>query len=99
MATRFLGSSDGCVVNLNYDAILLVATGVSIDNAQGIETVTFWIVVAGVVMSKTVVQGATDSIVFPVAIGVTVSSSSLSMSTVGSYGIGAGVDMAVIGLP
>ena len=89
-ATQFLASSQGCIAVLNYDDIGLLATGVTVDNTNGTETVKFSIVINDQVLSATVDQVKISTITFPLASAVAVSLNRLTIAGYSSHGIGSG---------
>ena len=93
--TRPLASSSGGVAVLNYDDLTLLATGVTIDNISGSETIRFFISILGIVRSATVLKGQTGFISLSPSVAVTtdiapLGASSLTLLGYDSHGIGGG---------
>ena len=94
--TRFLASSSGGIAVLNYDDITLLATGVTVDNANGTENIKFFISILGTVFSATVPVGQTSFIPTSPSIAITIGVARLNggspflMAGYDSHGIGSG---------
>ena len=94
-ATKIFAESGGCIAFLNYDDLGLLATGVTVDNTNGTEVITFLIVINGQTLSTVVDVGKTSVITFPLTAAVTKplavnGITGLAIAGYSSHGIGSG---------
>jgi len=68
----------------------LLATGVTVDNTNGIETVRFFITINDQTLSTTVNQGQISTITFPLAAAVVLSLNLMTIAGYSGHGIGSG---------
>ncbi len=84
-ATRLLASSDGCIASLNYDALTMFASGVTVDNTNGIERIAFSIGINEQLLSTVADIGQTSAITFPLLMAVTMSLNGITKLVIAGY--------------
>jgi hypothetical protein len=94
-ATKLLAKSGVCVAVLNYDDVTLLATGVTIANISGVETIVFFLILNGTTSSRTIGIGQTAVISFPSSVQCATGtaedgSPSFVVPGLTDYGIGSG---------
>jgi hypothetical protein len=94
-ATKLLAKSGVCVAMLNYDDVTLLATGVTIANIGGSQTIVFYVIIGGTTISRSVGIGQTSILNFPSSAAITVGTASngqpsFKVAGLSSYGIGSG---------
>lgn len=93
-ATRLLAKSGVCAAVLNFDDVSLLATGFTVANIGGVESITFFMVVNSQTLTAVVGIGQTKVTPFPSSVQCSVGTNSETgaptfiMAGVTEYGIG-----------